>query len=83
MLEAARFWGKRLIRKISKKVSSYNISKRVHCSIRDYLITNNVQLGATYKISEISTDKYYDGLRAAAKYINASPDEVGMILRKT
>jgi len=66
------------MRKLSTSMNVVHISECVECRIRDYLITNNVQLGATYKISKTSTDKYYDGLRAAAKYVNASPDEVGM-----
>jgi selenocysteine lyase/cysteine desulfurase len=45
-------------------------------SITAYLSKTNVQLGATYKIGQISTNSYNAGYAAAAKYINASPDEV-------
>lgn len=48
-------------------------------SIRDYLYTHNVQLGATYKAGEQSTEAYSKGLAAAAEYINAKPNEIGMI----
>lgn len=47
-------------------------------SIREYLYTNNVQLGATYKAGTQSTDAYNAGVKAAADYVNASPDEIGM-----
>lgn len=47
-------------------------------SIRDYLLSHNVQLGATYKVSAQSTDAYYTGFNAAAEYVNAKPDEIGM-----
>jgi cysteine desulfurase family protein (TIGR01976 family) len=45
-------------------------------SISRYLSTTNVQLGATYPVSQRSTDAYDRGVEAAAKYINASPSEV-------
>lgn len=45
-------------------------------SITDYLCFNNVQLGASYPISQTSTKLYTEGCAAAATYINASPDEV-------
>ncbi|KAJ4290149.1 hypothetical protein N0V88_006658 [Collariella sp. IMI 366227] len=44
--------------------------------IRDYLLNTNVQLGATYATSKTSTNRYADGYAAAAKYINASIDEI-------
>lgn len=46
-------------------------------SIKDYLYTHNVQLGATYKAGEQSTEAYTNGLKAGAEYINASVDEIG------
>ncbi|WPH00596.1 Hypothetical protein R9X50_00342600 [Acrodontium crateriforme] len=45
-------------------------------SVTTYLATTNVQLGASYPISQSSTKLYTDGCEASAKYINASPDEV-------
>ena len=48
-------------------------------SIRDYLYTHNVQLGATYKAGEQSTEAYDKGLKAGAEYINANVDEIGMV----
>ncbi|KAK4170393.1 pyridoxal phosphate-dependent transferase [Cladorrhinum sp. PSN259] len=44
--------------------------------IRDYLLNTNVQLGASYNTGKKSTTIYDEGYEAAAKYINASPDEV-------
>ncbi|KAK8159440.1 pyridoxal phosphate-dependent transferase [Phyllosticta citrichinensis] len=45
-------------------------------SIVSYLTTTNVQLGASYSVGQQSTAKYTRGVEAAAKYINADPDEV-------
>ncbi|KAH8820368.1 pyridoxal phosphate-dependent transferase [Xylogone sp. PMI_703] len=45
-------------------------------AIRDYLSGTNVQLGATYNVGKLSTTKYDEGYAAAAKYINASADEI-------
>ena len=46
-------------------------------SIRDYLYTHNVQLGATYKAGTQSTEAYGTAMKACAEFINAAPDEVG------
>ncbi|ETS87600.1 hypothetical protein PFICI_01428 [Pestalotiopsis fici W106-1] len=45
-------------------------------SIYKYLTTNNVQLGASYRVGKLSTEKYNDGFAAAAKFINAKEDEI-------
>ncbi|KAH6660005.1 aminotransferase class-V [Truncatella angustata] len=45
-------------------------------SIYKYLTTNNVQLGASYRVGKASTQKYNEGFAAAAKYINAQEDEI-------
>jgi selenocysteine lyase/cysteine desulfurase len=45
-------------------------------SIRSYLLNTNVQLGATYKTSQVSTAGYTEAYKAAAGFINATPDEV-------
>ncbi|KAL7925165.1 pyridoxal phosphate-dependent transferase [Trichoderma austrokoningii] len=45
-------------------------------SIRDYLTGTNVQLGASYAVSKKSTALYGAAYKAAAKYINANPDEI-------
>lgn len=47
-------------------------------SIRDYLINSNVQLGATYDVGKKATSRYEQGYQAAARYINASREEIGM-----
>jgi selenocysteine lyase/cysteine desulfurase len=45
-------------------------------SIATYLRTTNVQLGASYPVSQQSTSKFGVGHEAGAKYINARPDQV-------
>ncbi|KAI1847389.1 hypothetical protein JX266_006614 [Neoarthrinium moseri] len=44
--------------------------------IYHYLTNNNVQLGATYRVGKLSTQKYAEGFAAAAKYVNAKEDEI-------
>ncbi|OOO05621.1 aminotransferase class V [Aspergillus oryzae] len=44
-------------------------------SIASYLTNTNVQLGATYKTSKLSTAGFANGYEAAAKFINAKPEE--------
>ncbi|OGM48410.1 aminotransferase [Aspergillus bombycis] len=41
-----------------------------------YLTNTNVQLGATYKTSKLSTAGFTNGYEAAAKFINANPEEI-------
>lgn len=48
-------------------------------SICQYLTNNNVQLGATYRVGKLATDRYNDGFAAAAKYVNAQEDEIGTL----
>jgi hypothetical protein len=50
-------------------------------SISDYLTNTNVQLGASYSVGQASSRKFAEGYAAAAKYINASPKEVGKKLQ--
>ncbi|XRM43965.1 hypothetical protein ABZX51_007118 [Aspergillus tubingensis] len=45
-------------------------------SVTSYLSKTNVQLGATYNTSKASTAAYDHGYKAAAKFINAKPEEV-------
>ncbi|TLD22724.1 hypothetical protein PspLS_07392 [Pyricularia sp. CBS 133598] len=45
-------------------------------SIREYLSNTNVQLGASYSTGQKSTSLYDKGYEAAAKYINASVDNI-------
>lgn len=45
-------------------------------SIKTYLCTTNVQLGASYPVSVASTTKFSDGHAAGARYINARADQV-------
>lgn len=47
-------------------------------SISQYLSKTNVQLGASYHTGTQSNTKYEEGYQAAAKYINASRDEIGI-----
>ncbi|KAH8893741.1 cysteine desulfurase [Thozetella sp. PMI_491] len=48
------------------------VAERIH----DYLLTTNVQLGASYRIGQRSTERYDEGQAAAAKYVNAAEDEI-------
>jgi len=50
-----------------------------HCRIKDYLSSTNVQLGATYETSKKSTSLFNEGYKAAAQYINATPEEIGSV----
>lgn len=50
---------------------------RIVSSIRDYLVGSNVQLGASYKVGQLSTNQVDEGFRAGARYINSSKDEIG------
>ena len=52
------------------------VLKPVIESISKYLSSNNVQLGASYPISQKSTTLFSAGHEAGAKYINAKPNEV-------
>ncbi|KAH8664947.1 pyridoxal phosphate-dependent transferase [Ilyonectria robusta] len=45
-------------------------------SISQYLVETNVQLGASYKTSTQSTGIFDDAYKAAAKYVNASVEEI-------
>lgn len=47
--------------------------------IKEYLTTSNVQLGGLYAAGKQSTFSYNAGYEAAAKYINASLDEIGTV----
>ncbi|KAL3421219.1 aminotransferase class-v [Phlyctema vagabunda] len=47
-------------------------------AIREYLSKTNVQLGATYAVGKKTTALYNAGYEAAAKYINAVPEQVVM-----
>ncbi|KAL2142253.1 hypothetical protein VTI28DRAFT_1390 [Corynascus sepedonium] len=44
--------------------------------IREYLLSTNVQLGASYDIGKKATERYETGYRAAAEFIGASRDEI-------
>jgi hypothetical protein len=46
-----------------------------------YLSKTNVQLGASYHTGTQSNTKYEEGYQAAAKYINAGRDEIGIPCR--
>ena len=50
---------------------------RVAERVRDYLLTTNVQLGASYAISQSATARVHDAATATARYIGAAgPEEV-------
>ncbi|OQO11750.1 hypothetical protein B0A48_03477 [Cryoendolithus antarcticus] len=52
------------------------VLKSVVDSVSNYLLSSNVQLGASYEIARQSTKLFDEGCAAAAKYVNASPEEV-------
>lgn len=52
-----------------------SVLANVH-SIHAYLLNTNVQLGATYKISQASTSAYAEAYKVAAHFINAQSEEV-------
>ena len=54
-----------------------NISSELtQSSIRSYLLNTNVQLGATYETSKVSTAAFDNAYKIAADFINAKPEEV-------
>lgn len=52
------------------------VLQSVITAITDYLTKTNVQLGASYPVSQTSTSKFDNGYTAAAKYVNASPKDI-------
>lgn len=62
------------------ELPSYTPTNSEAYSIRDYLEETNVQLGATYDVAKQSTDAYNKGLEAAARFLNAHPDEIGITI---
>ena len=50
------------------------------CRVKDYLEETNVQLGASYDVAKQSTEIQQKGLEAAAEFMGAEPDEVGMLV---
>ncbi len=44
--------------------------------VRDYLVTTNVQLGASYAISQAAGERVHDGVRATAAYVGADAGEI-------
>lgn len=52
------------------------VLKTVIDSITTYLLTSNVQLGASYPVSQTSTSLFNAGYAAGAAYVNAKPQEV-------
>ncbi|KXG54415.1 Pyridoxal phosphate-dependent transferase, major region, subdomain 1 [Penicillium griseofulvum] len=52
-------------------------------SIRSYLLNTNVQLGASYKVSQISTNAYDNAYKVAAGFINAAPEEISIGISTT
>ena len=47
--------------------------------MKAYLEETNVQLGASYDIAKQSTENYGKGIEAAAKFMGAESDEIGII----
>lgn len=61
-------------------VSHYTLSHSliIFFSVTKYLLETNVQLGASYKVAKQSTQNFAKGLTAAASFINADVDEIGI-----
>ena len=47
--------------------------------MRNYLEETNVQLGASYDVAKQSTETYGRGLEAAAGFMGAANDEIGIV----
>lgn len=47
--------------------------------MKNYLEETNVQLGASYDVAKQSTESYGKGLEAAARFMGAESDEIGII----
>jgi cysteine desulfurase family protein (TIGR01976 family) len=52
------------------------VLESVITSISDYFRKTNVQLGASYPVSQVSTNKFNEGHAAGAKYVNGKPNEI-------
>ncbi|CAI7625588.1 unnamed protein product [Penicillium crustosum] len=52
-------------------------------SIRHYLLNTNVQLGASYKVSQTSTNAYDNAYKVAAGFTNAAPEEISIGISTT
>ena len=46
--------------------------------IKDYLEETNVQLGASYNVAKQSTEAFEQGMQAAAAFISADVQDVGI-----
>lgn len=46
-------------------------------SIRNYYVTGSVQMGASYPVGKKCHDHFTRGIASGARYINASPEEIG------
>jgi hypothetical protein len=55
----------------------YKTESKSFESISNYLSKTNVQMGSTYGVGKKSSTLYSAGYAAAAKYINASPSNIG------
>ncbi|MCJ1390083.1 hypothetical protein MMC18_002941 [Xylographa bjoerkii] len=52
------------------------VLREVIDSITNYLCHTNVQMGGTYAVGKQSTKLFNEGMEAAARFINAGPDEI-------
>ncbi|KAF4440783.1 hypothetical protein F53441_12191 [Fusarium austroafricanum] len=59
-----------------RQCSTSQVSSPAADAIRDYLITSNVQMGASYGVGKLSASKVDKGYEAGARFINAFPDEI-------
>ena len=77
MQEAVRRSEMSLTRKYKPIVHIESCSTNYRMTL--YLSKTNVQLGASYHTGSVSNTKYEEGYRAAASYVNAGRDEIGML----
>ena len=49
------------------------------CRVKDYLEETNVQLGASFNVAKQCTEIYWRGLEAAAGFMGAASDEIGIV----
>jgi selenocysteine lyase/cysteine desulfurase len=49
-------------------------------AISDYLRNSNVQMGASYKVGKIASERFRKGYAAAAGWVGAGVEEIGELL---
>ncbi|KAK1482128.1 hypothetical protein CTAM01_13691 [Colletotrichum tamarilloi] len=68
--------GRRSMRVLRQRPLYLSPSWNLNVGISEYLVNNNVQLGASYKTSKISTETFDKAYKVAADYVNADVGEI-------